>query len=333
VITKVFVGEKMKLVVMIPAYNEEKSLGGVIAEIPPGIEGISEIEILVIDDGSTDGTVKEAEKAGADKVISHSGNMGLGVTFKDGLDMALDMGADIMVNIDADGQYNAYEIPVLVRPIVEQKADIVLGWRNINALDFMPRGKKLGNKLATWATRISAGFPVKDAQSGYRAFSRDAALKMNLSGKYTYVQETLMQAKYKGLWVEQVPIEFRARRGESRLISGIFNYALKAGRTILSTLRDYRPLWLFCSIGGLITAAGLGFAAGVLNHYLRTGFVSPHIPSAIAASLLIIVGLGVMVFGVIADLFKKQRLLEEEILYQLKKSSTGSDISKDVSVS
>ena len=328
---KVFAGEIMKLVVMIPAYNEERNIGGVIHEIPRTIEGIAKVEVLVIDDGSTDDTVGVAKQAGAGMIISHPGNLGLGVTFRDGLEAALDMGADIVVNIDADGQYNGAEIPALIRPILEEKADIVLGWRNINALDFMPKSKKLGNRLATWTTRVTAGFPIKDAQSGYRAFSRDAALKMNLSGKYTYVQETLMQAKYKGLWVEQVPIEFRERKGKSRLISSIISYASKAGRTIFFTLRDYRPLWLFCTIGGMISLFGLGFAVRVLVHYLRTGFVSPHIPSAIAASLLIIVGLGVMIFGVIADLFKRQRLLQEEVLYRLKKGSAGVDTPKDAS--
>ncbi len=316
---KASVGENMKLVVMIPAYNEEKSIAAVIREIPREIEGIDIVEILVIDDGCADNTVSEAREASVDNIIHHSRNRGLGVSFRDGLEEAVGMGADIVVNIDADGQYNARDIQVLVSPILAYKADIVLGWRDINNLEFMPKSKKIGNKLATWVTRMSAGFPIKDAQSGFRAFSREAALQMNLSGKYTYVQETLMQAKYKGLWVEQVPIEFRARKGQSRLISGITTYAARAGRTIFYTLIDYRPLWLFCSVGAIIGLVGFSFALGVLIHFLRTGFVSPHIPSAIAGSLLILAGLGITVFGVVADLFKKQRLLQEEILYRLKK--------------
>jgi len=312
----------MKLVVMIPAFNEELTVGDVIREIPRTIDGIDVVEVLVIDDGSVDNTVEAARMAGADRIVSHRKNRGLGVAFSYGLDVALDMGADIIVNIDADGQYNTAEIPEVIRPILEGGADIVLGWRDIDSLDFMPRGKKLGNKLATRVTRLTAGFPIKDAQSGFRAFSRDAALRMNLSGTYTYVQETLMQAKYKGLWVEQVPVEFRERKGESRLISNLGSYASRAGRIIFYTLRDYRPLWLFCSIGGVIALAGLGFAIVVLVHFFQTGAVSPHIPSAIAASLLIIAGMGTMIFGIIADLFKKQRLLQEEIMYLLKLTYT-----------
>lgn len=313
----------MILVVMIPAFNEEKTIGNVIREIPRKIEGIDEVKVLVINDGSNDDTVKAAGEAGADVVVSHPRNLGLGVAFRNGLEQSISLGADVIVNIDADGQYDPLQIPDLVTPVLEKRADIVLGWRDIDSLNFMPRGKKLGNKLATWVTRITAGLPVKDAQSGYRAFSRDAALRMNLTGKYTYVQETLMQARYKGLWVEQMRVDFRERVGQSRLITSLASYAFKAGRTILLTLKDYRPLWLFGTAGGVLTLAGLGFAIRVLVHYVRTEAVSPHIPSAIAASLLIIVGLVVLFFGVLADMFRQQRLLEEEILYRLKKGGNG----------
>jgi len=161
----------MKLVVTIPAYNEEATIAGVIEEIPRQIEGIDSIEIIVIDDGSTDDTAAKAIESGAAEVIKHKKNRGLGVSFKDGLDAAIERGADVIVNIDADGQYNPAQIAVLIKPIVEGKADIVLGWRDIDKLDFMPRGKKLGNKLATWLTRRLSGLPIKDAQTGFRAFS------------------------------------------------------------------------------------------------------------------------------------------------------------------
>lgn len=309
----------MKLVVTIPAYNEEKTISGVIKEIPRHIEGIDSIEVLLIDDGSTDNTASEAMKAGVDEIITHKVNNGLGVAFRDGLDLALEKGADIIVNIDADGQYNATQIPNLIKPILDRKADIVLGWREIDNLDFMPRGKKLGNKLATWLTRRLSGLPIKDAQTGFRAFSREAALRMNLGGKYTYVQETLIQASHKGLLIEQVPVEFRRRDGKSRLISGLASYAARAGQTIFTTYKDYRPLRLFSFVGGSLFIIGLGFGIRVLVHFAQTGAVSPYIPSAVAASLLIVVGLGTVVFGLLADMFKSQRLLQEEILYRLKK--------------
>jgi len=309
----------MKLVVTIPAYNEESTISGVIAEIPQRVDGVSSVQVLVVDDGSTDGTVAVAQKAGADKIVRHRGNKGLGATFRDALDAALGMGADIIVNIDADGQYNALDIPALVAPIIDNRADIVLGWRDIGKLDFMPIGKRIGNRLATRATRMLSGFPVKDAQTGFRAFSRDAALRMYLSGGYTYVQETLMQAKYKGMAIEQVPVEFRALKGKSRLISSIFSYAARASRVIFITFKDYRPLKLFLYSGFVIFLVGLGLGIRVLVHFVQTGMVSPHYPTAIAATLLIIVGMGTMLFGIIADMFKKQRMLSEEILYRLRK--------------
>ena len=320
--TRVFAGD-VKLVIMIPAYNEERTIAGIIKEIPREIDGIGCVEVLLINDGSTDGTVIEALRAGVDRILNHYSNRGLGVSFRDGIEAALEIGADIVVNIDADGQYNAKEIPKLIQPILDGRADVVLGWRDVKNLDFMPRGKKLGNRIATWVTRMLSGYPLRDGQTGYRAFSREASLKMNLSGKYTYVQETLMQAMYKDLAIEQIPVEFRERKGDSRLISGLATYASRAGQTIFVTFKDYRPLMLFTTVGGVLTLIGLGLGIRVLVHFAQTGMVSPHIPSAIVASLLITVGLGTVVFGVLADMFKKQRLLDEEILYRLKRAENG----------
>ncbi|MDP2730998.1 MAG: glycosyltransferase family 2 protein [Dehalococcoidales bacterium] len=310
----------MKLVVTIPAYNEEKTISRVIEEISSSMEGSDSVEIIVVDDGSNDGTVNEAIKAGAHEVVLHGVNKGLGVTFRDGLEAAIRRGADIIVNIDADGQYNAGQIPDLIRPISERKADIVLGWRNISELDHMPPGKKIGNKLATWVTRQLAGFPVIDAQTGFRAFSREAAQRLYLCGNYTYVQETLIQANHKGLLIEQVPIEFRRRDGKSRLIPSLSTYALRAGSTIFGTYRDYHPLKFFMAVGGIIGLAGLGFGARVLIHFSQTGMVSPFIPSAVLSSLLIIVGLGAMALGLFMHMLNSQRRLLEEVLYRLKKN-------------
>jgi len=315
----------MKLVVTVPAYNEEVTIAGVIKEIPHQIDGVDSVEIIVIDDGSTDNTAGEAIRAGAVDVVFHKVNKGLGVSFRDGLDAALERGADIVVNIDADGQYNARQIPDLIKPILDGKADIVLGWRDIGSLDFMPKGKKLGNKLATWLTKNMSGLPIKDAQTGFRAFSREAALRLNLSGSYTYVQETLIQASHKGLVIEQVPVEFRARDGKSRLIPTLATYAFRAGAIIFGTYRDYHPLQFFSFLGGLFILAGLGFGIGVLVHFSLTGMVSPHLPSAVLASLLIIVGLGTVALGIFVHVLNSQRRLIEEILYRLKKKGSNDD--------
>lgn len=313
----------MKLVVTIPAYNEEKTIADVIAEIPREVEGVEAVEVLVIDDGSTDGTVEKAREAGADNILSHRKNEGLGITFKGGLEAALEMGADIIVNIDGDGQYNAKEIPALAKPLVEDKADIVLGWRDIDRLDFMPRGKRIGNKVATWLTNKVSGMVIKDAQSGFRAFSREAALRMNLSGKYTYVQETIIEAKYKGLKIEQIPIEFRPRQGESRLIPSLTTYARRAGAIILGTYWGYHPLKILSFIGMILILFGIILGAIVLTRFIQTGTVSPHLPTAIAAPLLITTGLQAIILGLFADAIKSQRLFQEEILYRLKRKESN----------
>jgi hypothetical protein len=187
----------------------------------------------------------------------------------------------------------------------------------------MPWSKRVGNRIATWVTRILAGFPLRDGQSGFRALNREASLKMALSGRYTYVQETLMQAVYKGLAIEQVPVEFRERKGESRLISSLPRYAYRAGHTIFVTFRDYRPLHLFLPLGGLIFLAGFGISMRVLVHFAETGGVRPHLPSAIAATLLIVVGLGTVFFGFVADMFRRNRNLVEEVLYRLKRADSA----------
>ena len=312
----------MKLVVTIPAYNEEATIARVLKEIPRKIEGIDAIETVVVDDGSDDNTVREALLSGVDEIITHRMNMGLGITFRDGMNCALEKDADIIVNIDADGQYDTSQIDILIKPILTSQADIVLGWRDIDRLDFMSRGKKLGNKLATWVTRRLSGQPIKDAQTGFRAFSREAALKLNLFGKYTYVQETIIQAAHKDLSIAQVPIEFKARDGESRLVTNMLGYAIKAGRIIFSTYRDYYPLRFFSFIGGIFSVIGLALGIKVLVHFAQTGMVSPYIPSTILSSLLIIVGMGTIALGVFVHMLNNQRRLSEEILYRLKKNGS-----------
>lgn len=307
----------MKLVVTIPAYNEEKTIGSVISEIPKSC--CDEVEIVVIDDGSTDSTVIEAKKSGADKIISFKENRGLAAAFRQGLETALDSGADIIVNIDADAQYDGKEIPELIKPIVEDKADIVLGSRFKGTIEYMPVSKRIGNRLATFVTRFLSGIPVSDAQTGFRAFSREAALRLNILSEYTYVQETIIQAANKNLKIFEVPCRFRARSGKSRLISSMFGYAKKVGVTILRTYLDYRPLKVFLVIGGLVFILGVAIGLRVLVHFYETGGVSPYMPSAILTAVLLILGFQIIVMGLIAAMVGANRKIQEEILYRLKK--------------
>lgn len=309
----------MKLVVIIPAFNEEKSLPGVIAKIPRELQGIGRVEVGVVDDGSTDQTAAVAKESGADWVERHTRNVGLAKTFQAGVHAALAHGADVIVNLDADGQYEPSEIPALIQPILEAKADIVLTDRNVGGLEHMPWQKKIGNRLATWITRLVSGFPVRDAQSGFRAFSREAALRLQVLGSYTYVQETILQAREKGLSIAQVECTFYARKGKSRLIPNVWAYARRAGITLLRTFIHYKPLQVFGTIGFLLLGTGGVLGLRVLVHFLETGQVSPFIPTAILSTLLILLGFQILLLGLLGDAIYSSRRLHEEALYLEKK--------------
>ncbi len=303
----------------IPAYNEEKTLGKVIQEIPREIDQIVDVKIVVIDDGSIDSTRKVALETGANKVISFKKNRGLAQAFKKGLTVSLEMGCDIIVNIDADGQYDGAEIPELLKPILNSEADIVLGSRFKGWIESMSLQKKLGNSLATKVTSLLSGYKLSDAQTGFRAFSKEAALRINVMSDYTYVQETIIQAVEKGLKIVEVPVHFRKREGKSRLIPNIFSYAKRASITILRTYIDYKPLRTFLLIGGLILLTGLAVGLRVLIHYFGTGMVTPYVPSAILTAILLIFGFQAIILGLIADMIGRNRRVQEEILYILKK--------------
>jgi len=307
-----------KLVVMIPAYDEEETIGDVIREIPREISGIARVEVLVMEDGSTDRTVEIASKAGADRIVSEKQRLGLARAFEKGLEVALGMGADVIVNIDADGQYVPAEIPKLVQPIVDGGADVVLGDRQIRKLDHMPSSKKIGNRIASFVTRRLSGVEVSDAQTGFRAFSRRAALMLNVLSDYTYTQETIIQAAYKRLSIVEVPVEFRRRDGDSRLISSVLSYAKRAGVTVLLTYLNYKPLKTFLLLGFGVLLIGFLFGFRVLVHFLLTGSVTPYLPSAILAAVLVMFGFQVMMMGLFASMVKSSRELTEKLLYRIK---------------
>ncbi|MBI4210227.1 MAG: glycosyltransferase family 2 protein [Candidatus Diapherotrites archaeon] len=309
----------MKLVITIPAYNEEKTIGAVIREIPGKIAGVGKAEVLVIDDGSTDSTAEAAMREGA-KVMRNITNKGLAFSFARGLEEALGMGADIIVNTDADFQYDQSEIPALVKPILEGRADIVLGSRFKGRIEYMPAQKYWGNKAMSFMVRFLTGLAISDAQTGFRAFSRDAALKVNIFSGYTYTQETILEAWEKGLTIIEVPVTFRKRDGPSRLISSIFVYARRAGFTVFETYLNYKPLKVFLSIGAVLIVAGLALGLRVLVHFLNTGLVEPYLPSAILSSMLVIVGLQVSVIGLAAKMLQRVRVTQERLLYEAKRA-------------
>jgi glycosyltransferase involved in cell wall biosynthesis len=273
----------------------------------------------VINDGSTDKTSEAAKKAGADRIVKFTSNKGLALAFKEGLNTALEMRADVIVNIDADGQYNAKEIPKLIKPILEGKADIVLGSRFAGRIEYMPLQKRIGNKIVTSIVRFATGLKISDAQTGFRAFSRDAALRLVIHSGYTYTQETIIQAAHKRMGIAEVPVEFRKRDGKSRLISNIFTYAKYVGATLIRTYTYYNPLKTFTYIGGGLILLGLLLGFRVLIHYINTGMVSPYLPTALLSGVVAIIGFQIIVIGLIADIEHRNRHIMEEILYRMRK--------------
>lgn len=312
----------MKLVVTIPAFNEEGTIEKVIREIPKKIPGIGKIEVLVIDDGSADSTAKIARSLGA-SVIRNPINRGLAFTFSRGLETAIEMGADIVVNTDADFQYNQKQIPSLVAPILEGRADIVLGSRFLGTIESMPAGKYWGNRAMSAMVSFLTGLAISDSQTGFRAFSREAALKMNVFSDYTYTQETILEAWEKNLSILEVPADFRKRVGESRLISSIFVYAKKVGFTVIEGYMSYKPFRVFMALGFFACLLGAGFGSRVLIHYIKTGLVSPYLPSAVLSSLLLVFGVQLIIAGLVAEMIKRNRKIQEQLLYEAKKARTA----------
>ena len=305
----------MKVFVMIPAYNEEFAIEKVIKEIK---QASKNYKILVIDDGSRDNTYNIAKKCGANYVIRNKKNLGLAQSFKRGLEECLKLKADIIVNIDADSQYNALEIPKLIQPILDGKADIILTDRKILGLNHMPFGKKYGNLISSLVTRFVSGFPVRDAQSGFRAFSREAALRLNVLSDYTYVQETIIQAVDKKLKIVQLPCEFRKRDGQSRLLrNGILSYAKRAGLTIIRSFVHYKPLRALLTLA--VFPLTIGFLLGLRYIYLYLLGEKGHIQSLILAAILLIIGVQVIILAFVADTIGSNRKINEESLYLIKK--------------
>lgn len=311
----------MKLVVMIPAYNEEATLARAIREIPRTMFGVSRVEVVVIDDGSKDRTADVAFEAGADEVLSLKRNAGLTVAFRTGLATALRRGADVIVNTDADCQYVGAEIPELIAPILSGEADLVSGDRQVERLEHMAPAKQYGNRAGSWLLRTIAGSPVRDASSGFRAFSRECALRLNPTIGHTYTHQTIIQAVNSGLVIRETPITFRisAREGgHSRLISGVWSHIAKSLLTIVRTLTTYKPLAVLGGTGLVLLALGLLVGLIPVTNWIAQGSTDGHVQSLILALVLALMGVVFVVFGLLADTVSATRRLAEETLYQVK---------------
>lgn len=313
----------MRLTVVIPAFNEEKTIGKVIKEIPTQIPSIDKIDVIVIDDGSSDNTVKVSQQAGA-TVISFNQNKGRAKAVAEGFRRFLDSDSDILVLTDADDQYDSKEIPVIVEPIVSKKADMVLGDRQIKSLDHMKFGNKVGNRLVTKTLSSLINMDISDSQSGFRAYTRETVAKLQIFSNYTFTQETLIETKFKGLKMINVPITFRKRADESRLISNIFSYAFKTVTIVASTIVYYKAVKFFGILSAILFSIGIGFSVFVLNHFYTTGSVSPYYPSAMLAVLFLVVGSVSTLMAIISSVLGRQSVLLEEILYILRMKNSKS---------
>jgi glycosyltransferase involved in cell wall biosynthesis len=308
----------MNLVVMIPCLNEEKTIGGVISAIPKKIEGISKIDILVIDDGSTDNTVELAQAGGA-KVVSHPYNMGVGAAFQTGINESMRIRAHIIVSIDGDGQFNPEDIPLLVKPILDNKADFTTATRfkEKELMPAMPGIKKWGNKKMTQIVSLLIKKKCTDVSCGFRAYFWKAALSLNLFGRFTYTHETLLELSFKDLRLVEVPLKIRGVRefGESRIAGNLLNYAVKAMTIILRTFRDYRPMVFFGAISIFSFIISMGLLAFFLIHFYTTGRFSPHLWAGFTSGFFFLFSIVLFITGLLADMLNRIRRNQEKVLY------------------
>ena len=306
----------MKLIVQIPCYNEEQTLPLTVKDIPRQIDRVDQVEILIIDDGSTDRTVQIAKEIGVDHIVKNTCNKGLARTFLSGLSASLRLGADIIVNTDGDNQYKGQDIPKLIAPILKGQADIVIGDRQIDKIPHFSALKKKLQKIGSWVVRRLSGIDVPDAVSGFRAFSKEAAMQMNIVSPYSYTIETVIQAGKKYLAVTSVPIGTNPKTRESRLFKSIPKFLERSLTTMIRMYTMYQPLRVFFYIGCLCILGGLIPSVRFLvYHFMGEG---GHIQSLILAAILFIVGFQVLVVGLVADVISFNRRLIEETLLRVK---------------
>ena len=311
--------EKCKLIIQIPCYNEEKSLPVTLKDLPKEIEGITEIEILVINDGSTDNTVHVARDNGVNHVIDLKRRKGLAVVFAAGLDASLKLGADIIVNMDADNQYKGEDIPRLVKPILEKKADIVIGNRRIEEIKHFSFIKKKLQRFGSNIVRYLSGLDIPDATTGFRAYSREAAIKLNVISEFTYTLETIIAAGNKGIVVENIEVTTNPELRKSRLFRSIPEYMIRSLATIARVYTMYQPLRVFFRLGGLLFLAGFIIGLRFLYFFILNKGYSGHIQSLILSAVLLLLGFQIMLLGMLADLIAANRRLIEETLSKIKR--------------
>ena len=326
-------GQIDKLIIQIPCYNEEATLGLTLSQLPRQIAGVNKVEWLIIDDGSRDRTVEVARACGVDHIVSFSQNQGLAKGFMAGIESALKAGADIIVNTDADNQYCADDIPKLIQPILDGDAEMVIGARPIQEIEHFSPIKKFLQKLGSWVVRVASKTNIPDAPSGFRAFSRQAALQLNVFNEYTYTLETIIQAGQKGMAIAYVPIRTNGYLRPSRLVKSIPAYIQRSILTIVRIFMTYRPLQFFMLLGSVPFSAGFLLCLRWLILFwgiIGDNPTKPRVPSLILAAILILIGIQLWIFGLIADLMSVNRKLLEDVQLRLRRQEVGSKEVKEV---
>ena len=308
----------MKLIIQIPCLNEEESLPKTLADLPKSIDGIDIIETLIINDGSTDRTVEVANQCGVNHIVSFTKRKGLARAFSAGLDAALKAGADIIVNTDADGQYKGEDIPRLVKPILKEQADIVIGNRDIENIKQFSWIKKRLQRLGSMVVRHLAGSTIADATTGFRAYNREAALNLNIISNYTYTLESIIQAESKDLAIANITISTNPVKRKSRLFKSIPEYMKRSATTIIRIYSMFNPLRFFLTIGVGIASIGILIGSRFIYYYLL-GSGEGKIQSLILAAALLIIGFQVLIVGLLADLISANRRLIEDTLLRVKR--------------
>ncbi len=309
----------MKLIVQIPCLNEEETVGRTIRDIPREITGVDRVEVLVIDDGSTDRTLAAAKEAGANHVISFTNRKGLARAFSAGIDTALKLGADIIVNTDADNQYMGADIPLLIEPILKGDADMVVGDREVETLEHFSPIKKHLQKIGSWVVRKLSNTTVPDAASGFRAYNREAALNINVVSDFSYTLETLIQAGTGRIAVGHVAVRTNPQTRPSRLFDSTYGYLKRSVATLIRIYTMYEPLKVFSIIGGIGIFGGLVLSIRFLYFMIFFAEGKGHVQSLIFAAVLFIVGFQILVIGLLADTIASNRKLTENVLYRVKK--------------
>ncbi len=318
----------MKLIIQIPCYNEEKTLPFVVADLPKQIDGVDCIETLIIDDGSKDKTIEVAQQLGINHIVRFPNNRGLAKGFMAGIDACLRLGADIIVNTDGDNQYYGGDIPNLVRPIIEGRAEMVIGDRNTDGIEHFSSLKKKLQKMGSSVVRRASQSNVADTTSGFRAYARDAAMRINVLSNYTYTLETIIDAGNKKIAIENVTIRTNEKLRESRLFKSMGSYIKRSAGTIIRNYVAHNPLKVFLIFGTGFLIGGLIPAIRYLYFYF-SGFGGKHIQSLILASILITISVMLYVFAFLADMINSNRKVMDEMLYRVKKLEYDQDKKND----